>query len=266
MKVFITGGGGFIGYRIARAILAGGQLADGEGKPQKVTQVTLFDTAFPPVADARIKCVVGDVSSPAAIEAALDKDTASVFHLAAVVSGGAEADFDLGLTGFTDDELNALMNSLDASTGPQEGEDDVPETPEDPVSRLGDLWVLGNHRLLCGEDIIRQLDSTDRAMLISTARMPAPGSPRPPWLSWTGRLQSIERMSSFLPPVSCQIFAISGVQPRVFPGFIRPWGSACFLKLICVLSISFIPPSSMVMTWGSKIVQPSRLSISRMIS
>ena len=97
MKVFITGGGGFIGSRIARAILSGGQLADGEGKPQKVTQVTLFDTAFPPVADARIKCVVGDVSSPAAIEAALDKDTASVFHLAAVVSGGAEADFDLGM-------------------------------------------------------------------------------------------------------------------------------------------------------------------------
>ena len=41
-----------------------------------------------------------------------------------------EADFDLGLTGFTDDELNALMNSLDAGTGPQEGEDDIPDTPE----------------------------------------------------------------------------------------------------------------------------------------
>ena len=36
-----------------------------------------------------------------------------------------DAEFDLGPTGFTDDELNALMNSLDAGTGPQEGEDDM---------------------------------------------------------------------------------------------------------------------------------------------
>ncbi len=97
MKVFITGGGGFIGYRLARAILAAGKLADGEGNAQTVTQVTLFDAAFPAVSDPRIKCVTGDVSSSAAIAAALDKDTGSVFHLAAVVSGGAEADFDLGM-------------------------------------------------------------------------------------------------------------------------------------------------------------------------
>ncbi len=66
-----------------------------------------------------------------------------------------EADFDLGLTGFTEDELNALMSSLEDGTGPQEGEDDVPETPEEPVSRPGDLWILGNHRLLCGDSTSR---------------------------------------------------------------------------------------------------------------
>ena len=65
-----------------------------------------------------------------------------------------EADFDLGLTGFTDDELNALMNSLDDGTGPQEGEDEIPDTPEDPISRPGDLWMLGNHRLLCGDSTV----------------------------------------------------------------------------------------------------------------
>ena len=65
-----------------------------------------------------------------------------------------EENFDLGLTGFTEDELTALMNGLDAGTGPQEGEDDIPETPESPISRAGDLWILGPHRLLCGDSTI----------------------------------------------------------------------------------------------------------------
>ena len=65
-----------------------------------------------------------------------------------------EAEFDLGLTGFTEDEVNALMSSLDAGTGPQEGEDEIPETPEEPISRPGDLWLLGHHRLLCGDSTV----------------------------------------------------------------------------------------------------------------
>ena len=65
-----------------------------------------------------------------------------------------EADFDLGLTGFTDDELNALMNSLEEGAGSRESEDDIPELPDEQVSRLGDLWILGNHRLLCGDRVI----------------------------------------------------------------------------------------------------------------
>jgi hypothetical protein len=60
----------------------------------------------------------------------------------------------LRLTGFTEDELNALMSSLEDGSGPQEGEDDIPETPEDPISRPGDLWILGNHRLLCGDSTV----------------------------------------------------------------------------------------------------------------
>jgi D-erythronate 2-dehydrogenase len=96
MKVFITGGGGFIGYRLARKLLERGTLVGPDGTPARISEIKLFDAAFPPSPDPRLVCVAGDIAAPGAIDAALGADTASVFHLAAVVSGGAEADFDLG--------------------------------------------------------------------------------------------------------------------------------------------------------------------------
>ena len=62
----------------------------------------------------------------------------------------AAEEFDLSLIGFDDAELDALLSGLDEETD-TEGEDDIREPPEDPVSRPGDLWTLGNHRLLCGD-------------------------------------------------------------------------------------------------------------------
>ncbi len=60
-----------------------------------------------------------------------------------------EMDFDLGLTGFDEDELNALLaeKTIEGNTDP----DDVPEPPAEPVSVLGDVWVMGGHRLMCGD-------------------------------------------------------------------------------------------------------------------
>lgn len=96
MKVFITGGGGFIGYRLAKRLLERGTLAGPDGRPAAITQIKLLDAAFPRDPDPRLACIAGDLAAPGLIDGALDPDTASVFHLAAVVSGGAEADFDLG--------------------------------------------------------------------------------------------------------------------------------------------------------------------------
>jgi nucleoside-diphosphate-sugar epimerase len=96
MKVLITGGGGFIGYRLAQALLKRGTLADGEGKQTKISQIVLLDIAFPPQADPRLKCVTGDLTDKALLAEIMGTDTGSVFHLASIVSGGAEADFDLG--------------------------------------------------------------------------------------------------------------------------------------------------------------------------
>ena len=85
-QILITGGGGFLGSRLAKALKARDPKA----------RITLLDMAFPPGLDREFTCVAGDLSSPEVIARALGKDTESVFHLAAVVSGGAEADFDLG--------------------------------------------------------------------------------------------------------------------------------------------------------------------------
>ena len=56
--------------------------------------------------------------------------------------------FDLSLTGFGEDELGALF--ADANAGLTDP-DDVPEPPAEPVSQLGDVWLLGRHRLVCGD-------------------------------------------------------------------------------------------------------------------
>ena len=94
MKILITGGGGFIGLRLAKALLARGKLG---GEP--VSRIMLLDGAFPPAMpqDARLETVSGDISDPKVVARVASPDTASVFHLAAVVSGAAEADFDLGM-------------------------------------------------------------------------------------------------------------------------------------------------------------------------
>ena len=62
-------------------------------------------------------------------------------------------DFDLDLLGFGDDEIERLLNGDQVGGGLTE-DDAIPEAPVDPVSSTGDLWILGNHRLLCGDSTV----------------------------------------------------------------------------------------------------------------
>tara|TARA_S200002703_G_scaffold111117_1_gene96764 strand:- start:3945 stop:5192 length:1248 start_codon:yes stop_codon:yes gene_type:complete len=69
-------------------------------------------------------------------------------------------DFDLSLTGFDDDELNALL-----AEAVEEGlvdEDEAPPPPEEPVSKLGDIWQLGSHRVMCGDST--SINAVDKLM------------------------------------------------------------------------------------------------------
>ena len=66
-----------------------------------------------------------------------------------------ELGFDLSLLGFSDEQLAELSPEVEELPPGEQGDpDDVPEPPTDPITKPGDLWILGNHRLLCG-------DSTD---------------------------------------------------------------------------------------------------------
>ena len=72
----------------------------------------------------------------------------------------SELDFDIGLLGFDDEFLDGLLEEE-----PAEGltdEDEVPEPPETPISVLGDIWQLGNHRLMCGDST--SIDAVDKLM------------------------------------------------------------------------------------------------------
>jgi DNA modification methylase len=72
-----------------------------------------------------------------------------------------DAGFNLELMGFGDEELERLLNGEGDTTGLTE-DDAVPELPVDPISKTGDVWLLGQHRLLCGDSTV--LTDVERLM------------------------------------------------------------------------------------------------------
>ena len=76
-------------------------------------------------------------------------------------------DFDLKMTGFDDKQINDLL--FEEKQGLTD-DDAVPDTPEKPISKLGDIWHLGKHRLLCGdstkeEDVNKLMDGNKADMI-----------------------------------------------------------------------------------------------------
>ena len=98
MRIVITGGAGFLGRRLALRLLESGALTDASGKTREISSIVLLDVVPATLtADPRLTAIAGDLADPATVERAITRDTDTVFHLAAVVSGQAEADFDIGM-------------------------------------------------------------------------------------------------------------------------------------------------------------------------
>ncbi len=110
MKILITGGGGFVGARLARTLLARGHLND-----RPIRTLVLADQVPAPadlLADARVQGRTGDLLSQCA--ALHEEPFDGVFHLASAVSGECELDFDLGMRSNLD-STRALLDALRAS-------------------------------------------------------------------------------------------------------------------------------------------------------
>ena len=109
MKLLITGGGGFVGARLARTLLARGRLAGAT-----IEHLVLTDIAPPPadlLADARVEARTGPLLTQT--DALRTESFDGVFHLASAVSGECEADFELGLRSNLD-STRALLDALRA--------------------------------------------------------------------------------------------------------------------------------------------------------
>ncbi|WP_156678002.1 D-erythronate dehydrogenase [Sphingomonas profundi] len=92
MDILITGGAGFLGLKLARRLLRDGL----DGRP--IDRLVLVDrVAAPDWGDARVEMAVGDIADATFVASVVWQDFDIIYHLAAVVSGQAEADFDLGL-------------------------------------------------------------------------------------------------------------------------------------------------------------------------
>ncbi|MCH8187961.1 MAG: NAD-dependent epimerase/dehydratase family protein [Proteobacteria bacterium] len=185
MKIVITGGGGFLGRKLAARLTKQGFLWDRAGQKSDITGLVLADVApvDPPIEGAT--AVVGDIADPHFMAGLIGEDVDTVFHLAAVVSGQAEAEFDVGMR-VNLDATRALLERLRSlGTRPRlifsstlavygnTGGGIGPSTPVTPLSSYGTQKAM--NELLIG-DMTRKGFIDGRSLRLPTVVI-RPGKP-----------------------------------------------------------------------------------------
>jgi hypothetical protein len=85
----------------------------------------------------------------------------------------SDAEIDLAGLGFSDDELRVLLADAELPDNDQPDEEEIPQPPAEPVTRAGDIWLVGKHRVICGDcrdrDVVHRLFAGTRANLVITS-------------------------------------------------------------------------------------------------
>lgn len=89
---------------------------------------------------------------------------------------------DLDLLGFSEDELQQLLDRIERDNAGLTDPDDVPDLPEEPVTKRGDLWLLGEHRVLCGD----ATDPDDVAIVMGGQKAKMMATDPPYLVNYTG--------------------------------------------------------------------------------
>jgi nucleoside-diphosphate-sugar epimerase len=196
VNVVVTGGGGFIGSRLARGLLAAGSVEVAGGGALPLSRVTLLDQSPAPVdltADERVAALRGDLAEvldPAGSGPGTLAGADVIFHLAAAVSGECEADFDLGVRANLRATESLLASCRTLGTNPvvvyasslavfgASGEHPLPAVVDDhtlpnPQSSYGVQKVIGEQLLA---DYTRKGFLRGRAVRLATVSV-RPGRP-----------------------------------------------------------------------------------------
>ena len=114
MRVLVTGAEGYLGRKLVCALLQRGELIGPGGRPEPIEQLLLTDMAAEPaapLADPRLRYTGGNIADPAFVETLFAEPPQAIFHLAALMSGGAEKAFEAGYQA----NLHGTLHLLEAA-------------------------------------------------------------------------------------------------------------------------------------------------------
>jgi len=204
MKVVITGGGGFLGSQLCRALLRRKTLVGPSGGEEKIDEIVLLDTSFPPEIETQegmvgeVTLLTRDIGDRDAVYDVIDRDDIAVFHLASMVSGECEQRFDEAMRVNLDGGRH-LLEALRAREGMPRivfassvaafGGEDMPECVSDFTKRTPQT-TYGMTKVI-GEMMIN--DYSRKGFLDGrSARLPTiiirPGKPNSAASSWASGL------------------------------------------------------------------------------